>query len=522
MPLLDGTFLNPIFKREALTHLRSPRMRWVLGIYLVAPFLAVAWKWPTGQPFYGGGEEAVEVFMAFFICQLALAFIIPPVLGAFAITSEKENRTYEFLFTTLMPSWTIGLSKLAAILLVGLSLMICSMPALSLVFYLGGVDSTILAEGAWTIILIAFFAASVGLFFSAIFTRGYAALLMTYAVVVSVCFILEFSSLDESTSMFLVFLGSVVALVLVILLTRRPPEQNFRWRSGVIDSPKLLEQRRRKWPWYLIDPAKRPEPIADGANPLILKEQLTNPMFRSAWRWRSIYLLIVAWLVTATVTLWHKTFNETGNLVSLITMILVGGWTVLIHALAFAGEHEGQTIEMLKLTRLKPGEYFRGKWIACWRLRWPGTLLAACMMASLVGFTPNFSGEGDVSRAVKAVSSFLILIEVMAIIATRAALATKKIPQTLIWTFVTFTGLLLISYLSLTLILRVFWPHQVTLIQWRSYWTGESYFYDYYWFVIGGSQSSVWILFFLFILGWNLIFIWGMARHVTRLWRSDA
>src|ERR1043166_507404 len=137
---LERTIWNPVLRRELLTGLRSPRLRWILLFYPLGPFAAVASSWPTGASFYGGGDLAIRVWRNFLTTQAVLIILLTPVFAAYTVSSEFEQNTAEFLWTTLVPPGVILLSKLAAVFVLTVALLIASLPALSLIFFLGGVD----------------------------------------------------------------------------------------------------------------------------------------------------------------------------------------------------------------------------------------------------------------------------------------------------------------------------------------------------------------------------------------------
>jgi len=434
--------LNPIFKRELLTRLRDPRMIWAAAAFMLAPFAAVAWMWPKGDP-YAGGATGYDAVLAFFVTQAILILIVVPVLGAFAINTERNNRTYDALLTTLMPAWTIGLSKLAAIVVLGAVLMAASLPALSLVFHIGGIEGSMILLYTGLMITESAFIGIMSLIFSAIFRRGFLALIASYVALIPLFFI----DAPEEFALVFYICGSLLLVPVLIYVTRQPAEEQRFSRPRIIGDPAVLRERRRRWPYYITDPARRPDPIPDHLNPLIMKEEMTHPVFRSAWRWRSLYVMAILVFVTFLVVLYNDLFFETnpaavqlsslgtlwvwpswlrltaGELwmlaILLIPLLL---WTILIHALAFRGEQEGRTLEMLKLTALRPRDFLAGKWKACWRLRYPALIFSFGFL-----FLYSLSGPGS---AVKVVLLTFLCIELVALATILAALVARTLMQT--------------------------------------------------------------------------------------------
>jgi len=556
MDLLNRAFLNPLFKREVLTRLRARATLWALAAYLIAPFIAIVAQWPSGQLYFGGGYQARDIVATFFVCQFVLVLLSVPISGAFAINREKENQTYDFLFTTLLPPWTISMSKLAAILFVGFLLLVSSLPALSFVFFLGGVDQSMLAICVLFLVLESLLLGTLSLFFSALFNRGYVALIATYLAIFFIGFGLVITlenyqyvgegfvyNLISTIDIFLggsgnppfgsSFAGAILLLLfslmifvvlmpITIWLTRKPPEEKGRAAPRLIESPVHLEKRRKEWPYYLIDPAKRPDPIADGVNPLVTKERLTNPMFRTVWRWRMFYLMLGGSLLAVLVACWHVSWSSYyhGNLANEFTVIwlavffLTVGWTLLTHALAFTGEHEGGTIETLKLTGLTSGEFLRGKWLTCWQLRWPSTLITILLLVimslalpEMLAFVPGFN---NTSRLLTAAGVALLLLETAAMTATRAALLAKNMGHTLLLTFATL------------LLLPVVVTGGMYLVDQADFF-GSDYFSRFHRYFFWRDDIPIVVYNNLIaLLFWSFWCAWSSVWRVKKLWRSDA
>src|ERR1041384_47391 len=138
--LFELTIWNPVLRRELIAGLRSPRVRWVLILYLLVPFAAVAWYWPpnidSGENFYGGSFLAKAVFHRFITVQLWLLALLTPVVAAYSVSSEFEQRTAELLWTSALPTWQIVVGKLLAVYLLCSLLLFVSLGALSAIFLL--------------------------------------------------------------------------------------------------------------------------------------------------------------------------------------------------------------------------------------------------------------------------------------------------------------------------------------------------------------------------------------------------
>src|ERR1041385_5387689 len=97
-PVFEESLWNPVLRRELLSGLRSPRARWVLLLYLVVPFVVIAFAWPTNDVYYGGSRVAVQIWYTFLIGQIFLVMLLTPVFAAYSVSNEFEQKTAEFLW----------------------------------------------------------------------------------------------------------------------------------------------------------------------------------------------------------------------------------------------------------------------------------------------------------------------------------------------------------------------------------------------------------------------------------------
>lgn len=540
--------LHPIFRREVLGYLRSPWMRWGALVCLLVPFAAIALAWPRDQLYFGGARQSAQVVKRYFICMLILASIIFPTMGAFAIATERKNRTYDALFMTAMPSWTIGIAKLSAILVAGMLLMAASLPALSITFVLGGVDGNELLELATLALICPLICGGIGLVFSIVCKKGHAALIASYIATLPLLVMtwillaerLRFFQLTQAVRgrLFgtppplmhwgiMVFLLAITVIVVCYLigLTRHPPEE---WRQSEvrpIDDPSRLWSRRNQWPYYIVDPARRPAPVADRANPLILKEQLNNPLFRSAWRWRGFAIAIAMVLVGSVAAIPYPAGGTRGpdeilRIIWLGSMGCAAVWATLTAAVAFTAEHEAQTIETLKLTRLEAMDFVRSKWLVCWKLRWPYTalMLALLGLMLLLGGQTRFCGMWLPDHAVLAATLSVGIIEVSAITATWVAAHTRSASQATAWTL----GIMMVVLGGTALTLSTLW----VWVYGSHYGSWSRFTYGAYWSAANDPRLygyawnySHWLFFAL--SAWGVFCVVRLLRQYRRLWKSE-
>src|SRR5262249_52125291 len=89
-------------------------------------------------------DVASSFFLTFLAVQWLAAFVVTPAYTAGAIAEEKDCKTLEFLLATDLSSreivLSVALSRLAGLIL----LFLAGLPVLSLIKFMGGVDSNLL------------------------------------------------------------------------------------------------------------------------------------------------------------------------------------------------------------------------------------------------------------------------------------------------------------------------------------------------------------------------------------------
>jgi len=418
---------NPVLIRELLMGLRSTKLRWFLAVYGLVPFVAIAWVWPSGARFYGG-EHAATVWAFFLIAQFFMVPILAPILGAYTVSEEFENRTIEGVWLTLIPPWVTIFSKILSLILMGLIIQTASLPALSLVFYLGGVEPAAVIRGFAAVFLLTLFAMSLAAFFSAYTRRGHLALAMTYLsfpilMGITAMFSFAFSLrtgvwgvlsllnpvilaefmlnpspflaiIDTSGWLMRAAIGAGMWMLLfgycTMVVARRPIGETVRKNVKPIDDPERLRQRRYSWPFYIVDPMRRIPPFEDGRNLVAQTEPWVHPFHRSAWSYRFMYPM---WFFG--ILLFFPLFGM-GDFafVWYIQLAIAGLCVVCVNAVSITMDRQTMMLAGLRATLLRPGEYLAGKWLACWKMRRPIILSAIVPMAIgwLLGNLPGVNG----------------------------------------------------------------------------------------------------------------------------------
>lgn len=160
--------LGPIFMRELVTvprrasHFASRAA--LLG--LLGILGATAWQATIGftrEPNLGETARfGLMLFQVVVYVQLLLLIFFAALSAASAVSQEKDRRTFILLLITDMRDYEIVVGKLLGALLPITTLLVVSVPFLSLLLLLGGIDPTQVVEAAAVLLTTAFAAGSLG------------------------------------------------------------------------------------------------------------------------------------------------------------------------------------------------------------------------------------------------------------------------------------------------------------------------------------------------------------------------
>jgi ABC-2 type transport system permease protein len=180
---------NPVIVKELRGRMRGWRALVVLVIYLIV--LSVI-TWLTYAAVSGissgyGGPEASQVgkflFSVLVIFQTIMVSLLTPAFTAGSITSEREQKTYDLLMTTLLPARSVIFGKLGSALAFVVLLIIAIAPLESLAFMFGGVSPEEILLSQVVMLVAAFMFASVGIFWSSLLRSSVASNVLTYGTI---------------------------------------------------------------------------------------------------------------------------------------------------------------------------------------------------------------------------------------------------------------------------------------------------------------------------------------------------
>lgn len=400
---------NPILRRELTTTLRSPRVVALALAYLVILAGVIGGMWPVAGVYSQAEQASRSIVLAFAVAQLLLVILSAPAFAATAITAEKEQRSYELLFATRLRPVDIVAGKLGASIVCLLVFVALSFPFFGCCFFLGAVS------GRETVLLYGIAAASavffglLGLAVSAVARRSSTALLVTYLAILLLCAGpwvpamllhnwvegaplvygcrafsplaavasvvvptfrappgLAAEALPTAWKVYLLFVGggSVGLLLFLVSSAYWPVGSRPRRQVRTIDDPRELWRRKLRFPFYLLDPMRRRRHIPDWMNPVFARELRNKAFGGGLWIFRSAYLCFAGSVLLVALVA-GQLGRQSPDAIRTVAVAFQLGLIVLVVPSLTAGaitqERERLNLDLLRLTRVRAGQFLRGK-----------------------------------------------------------------------------------------------------------------------------------------------------------------
>lgn len=183
---------NPIIVKELRSRMRGGRPYLILSGYLLGLSLICYVVIRIFQVQAASGTTIISahvgqgLFAALALAETLLITFLTPALTAGAVSSEREQLTYDLLLATPLRPGRILSGKLIAALSYVLLLIFAAVPLGSVILLFGGVAPTDLLKVVGLLLLIALAAGMLGLLCSTIAKRTLRATIMTYLVIMVV------------------------------------------------------------------------------------------------------------------------------------------------------------------------------------------------------------------------------------------------------------------------------------------------------------------------------------------------
>jgi ABC-type transport system involved in multi-copper enzyme maturation permease subunit len=181
--------LNPIIVKELRSRMRGARTFVILSIFLVGlagicyAVLEVYQSQAQVGNFVISAHVGKGLFAALALAETLLVTFLTPAVTAGAISSEREQLTYDLLVATPLRPGRILSGKLIATLSYVLLMIFSAVPLGSLVLIFGGVAPRDLLQALALLLITAFTFGMIGLLCSTLARRTITATILTYAIV---------------------------------------------------------------------------------------------------------------------------------------------------------------------------------------------------------------------------------------------------------------------------------------------------------------------------------------------------
>ncbi len=179
--------LNPVFRKEVKTSLRTWRAFITVTIYIIVLLAVTGLTLASFLNFsmYSGfnPQQSTTLYITMSGFQLGLIMLVVPAITGSSISGERERQTFDLLLATKMSTMSIILGKLFSSLIVVSLLIVASLPVFGIIIYFGSVSIINLFAMMLFLLLISMFVGSITIFFSSVFKRTVVAIIATYFVI---------------------------------------------------------------------------------------------------------------------------------------------------------------------------------------------------------------------------------------------------------------------------------------------------------------------------------------------------
>ncbi len=183
--------INPVYGKEIKLKVRSVRFAvtiflfdLMLGIIAITGFEVMFNMHLNPYVDYSG---AAKVFYILISMEIVAVMFLIPAFTAGSIAGEREKQTLDILLTTVLTPEKIVMGKLLSSVSMVLLLVVSSLPIISIVFTIGGVNMNDLIQFMFAILVISFFVGSMGMLASTVLKKTVPAMVCSMIEVMIVC-----------------------------------------------------------------------------------------------------------------------------------------------------------------------------------------------------------------------------------------------------------------------------------------------------------------------------------------------
>jgi ABC-type transport system involved in multi-copper enzyme maturation permease subunit len=401
---------NPLVRKELLGLFRLKRVAAIQVLFVAILGGIVMATWPQQGMLTLSAQGQDSLLLALIFGQLVMLVLLVPGIAAVSITGEKEQNTMEMLYASRLSPVQIVIGKIVAAVSYPVMLLLSGLPFIALLSWRGDVAGDLLVQCYIVLIVSAVLLAVVSLAISSLCKLSSTAMVISYVVMLAtagatlvpaaimidsqgglaaqllhyvralspIAAVLSLlrpdltdlnGAVHHNLSIWLAFLPIAVlviagcTVVLIAKLSNAPVSNDgFNAELGA-DARRSMGRRVM----FLIDPKKKRKPFGR-FNPLISKEKRTNLLRGGKVMVRIFYIALLLSLGLAVMSLYGDV--EHADLLRYVASILIAFQIGIIALVApsltastISGEIENGPFETLRLSRLRGGQIFWGKFL---------------------------------------------------------------------------------------------------------------------------------------------------------------
>lgn len=179
--------INPVYRKELRVSTRSFKFALIMTAYnMVLAFVALFIFFGFFDPVINATIDYANIlyiYMAVACIEFGLIFFIVPILTSSSIAGERERQTLEILLTTTLKPIQIITGKLESSISMVLLLIVSSVPVVSIVFSIGGIEVSAVMGLLVLIVVTTVYVGSIGIWCSAMLKKTIPSAVSTFGLV---------------------------------------------------------------------------------------------------------------------------------------------------------------------------------------------------------------------------------------------------------------------------------------------------------------------------------------------------
>ena len=484
-------------KRELVAGLRRTRSLLCLAGFLLACACVTMAMWPREDvPLSMAGYYFDEMLSAMMFVFCAGALLLVPPLAATSVVSEREQDTFDLVRMTLVGPSAVIFAKLFNAIGVFILLATAAFPILAVSMFGIGLDWLQVVLAGLILLVVCVISGVIGVFCSCLVRRSLFAIVFSYlgvilymggvpmAIAIMALITDElapWAAMDEAF-VTLAFVSSPPGWLIMlfenilsgdgkIVFAVLAPVYHVAWCLGLfflaryllyrdrrpkqiesqkpIDDPAALSARRKRFPFYLIDPLRRKPNIEDRRNPMRVRELRWGLFARGTILVRIFYGVFVISLFPAAWIMICASSTDIEEAISGWFAFEIGLLALITPALlanTFTKEYELGNLDMLRMTLISPRRIVMGKVAAAC------VVMAPAVAAVLIGGLPLSIEPGMLARGG---CTLIVCVFVALCLALVASMLAKRTTTSIITGYVAVCVVFLGLFLGTMLVLEL-------------------------------------------------------------------